>query len=323
MKTFVTASAIALALAVAAPAEAVEYKAGDITVINPWARATPGVPRNGGAYLTLKGGAAGDELTGIETSVAKRAELHGHSQKNGVMKMHAVKGVKVPAGGRIVLRPGGLHIMLMKLNKALKKGEHFPMTLRFARAGRITVQVEVMGVGAMKAGKGKQHHGQDHNSKAPSIEIAVHRISKVGIGATIGTITVRAMPNGFELIPNLRGLSPGLHAMHIHRNPNCGPGMMKSGKKMAGIAAGGHFDPAGGGSAHGHGGSQGHKPAGDLPQLIVDANGLATKAIEVKSLRMHQLRGRSIMIHSDAEMPRDPAKAKGGGARIACGIIRG
>ena len=323
MKFLITAGALALALAVATSAPAGEYKAGDVTVVNPWARATPGVPRNGGAYLTIKGGVSDDELIGVATAVAKRAELHGHKQENGVMKMRQVKGVKVPASGMIILKPSSLHVMLIKLNQALKQGKSFPMTLRFAKAGEVTVQVKIMGVGAMEAGKSHQHagHGLGYDTMAPSIDIAVHRISADGIGDVIGTIKVRPMPHGVKLTPNLKGLSTGLHAMHIHENPDCRSGM-KGSKNISGLAAGGHFDPAGGGGAHGHGGGHGHKPAGDLPQLKVDTKGLATKAIEVKSLTMHQLMGRSIIIHSHAEMPRDPAKANGGGERIACGIVR-
>ena len=55
---------LALALG-AAPALAQEFKAGDIVVEKPWARATPKGPEVGGAYATIQNrGAAPDRLTG-------------------------------------------------------------------------------------------------------------------------------------------------------------------------------------------------------------------------------------------------------------------
>ncbi len=180
MKNLITAGALALALSTAAsltlsaPSMASDmgamYKAGDITILNPWARATPGKPRNGGAYLTIKGGASGDELTGVESDVAKRTEIHGHKNENGIMKMYKADGVPVPAGGMAMLKPGGFHVMLMKLKHALKEGESFPLTLHFAKAGKVTVKVKIMSVGAMNAGKGGGHgdhgsHGQHGKMK--------------------------------------------------------------------------------------------------------------------------------------------------------------
>jgi hypothetical protein len=174
MKNLITAGALALAictttsLSLTTPSMAAEmgatYKAGDITILNPWARATPGRPRNGGAYLTIKGGASGDELTGVESAVAKKTQLHGHSNENGVMKMRQVKGIMVPAGGMAMLKPGGYHVMLMKLKHALKKGESFPLTLHFAKAGKVTVEVKIMSVGAMNAGENAGHGGHKDRS---------------------------------------------------------------------------------------------------------------------------------------------------------------
>ncbi len=154
MKAFIAAGALALALATTATAA--EYKVGDITVVDPWARATAGVPRNGAAYLTIKGGAIGDELVSVETENAMHAQLHGNKMENNVMIMFKVDGLEVPANAMTMLKPGGYHIMLMKLKHALKKGESFPMTLHFAKAGKVTVEVNIMGVGA----KGNSH---DHS----------------------------------------------------------------------------------------------------------------------------------------------------------------
>lgn len=164
MKLLFAASALALSLIASLPTTAAEYRVGDITITNPWARATPGRTRNGGAYLMITGGAADDQITGADTPVSKKAAIHGHSHENGVMKMREVRNLEVPAGEVMMLKPGGLHIMLIKLKHALKKGDSFPLTLHFAKAGDVTVEVQIMGVGAMKAGHG-DHGGHGKMKK--------------------------------------------------------------------------------------------------------------------------------------------------------------
>ncbi|MDP6705257.1 MAG: copper chaperone PCu(A)C [Alphaproteobacteria bacterium] len=159
MRTLLTTGALALAISTAVPASAAEYKVGEITVTDPWARASAGPARNGGAYLTIKSGGAGDRLTRVDSGVAKRTELHNHINDGGVMKMRPVDGIDVPAGGMAMLKPGGYHVMLMKLKQPLKQGESFPMTLHFTKAGKVEVEVEIKAVGAMGPGKGQGHGG--------------------------------------------------------------------------------------------------------------------------------------------------------------------
>jgi copper(I)-binding protein len=61
-----------------------------------------------------------------------------------------VKDFEIPARERITLRPGGSHLMLVDITRPLKKGERFPVTLRFERAGELQVEVEVQDIGARK-----------------------------------------------------------------------------------------------------------------------------------------------------------------------------
>ncbi|CAN0507983.1 unnamed protein product, partial [Discosporangium mesarthrocarpum] len=89
---------------------------------------------------------------GVSSDVSARTELHTHINDNGVMRMRHVKGVNLPAGGEVAFKPGGYHIMFIGLHKPLKKGERFPVTLIFEKAGKQTVEVNVMSVGAMKGG---------------------------------------------------------------------------------------------------------------------------------------------------------------------------
>ena len=86
------------------------------------------------------------------------------------------------------------------------------------------------------------------------------------------------------------------------------------------MAAGGHYDPANTGKHLGpHG--EGHK--GDLPALTVDASGETTKGVVAPHLTVADIKGRSIIIHAGADNYSDqPAPLGGGGARIACGVVK-
>ncbi len=145
-------SAFALTFALvgaAAPALAQEFKAGDITIDKPWARATPKGADVGGGYLVIhNNGATPDTLTGGTADFAK-VEIHEMKTEGGVMKMTEMNsGLDIPAHGTIRLAPGGYHVMFTHLTKPLVKGEKIKATLTFAHAGPVAVEFPVEGVGA-------------------------------------------------------------------------------------------------------------------------------------------------------------------------------
>ncbi|GGY09179.1 copper chaperone PCu(A)C [Paludibacterium paludis] len=126
-------------------ASAHEYQIGKIHIAHPWARAMPASSPTSAVYFGLDNqGADGDRLLSAETPRAKAAELHSNTVEQGVMHMRKIEGgVAVPAGGKMAFAPGGLHVMLIGLSGELKVGERFPMTLRFEKAGKVDVQVQV------------------------------------------------------------------------------------------------------------------------------------------------------------------------------------
>jgi copper(I)-binding protein len=135
-----------------AVAAAQEFKAGSITVVAPWARATPGGSKVGGAYLELKAAAgSGDRLVSASSTAAGTVEIHEHANEGGVMKMRRIDGLAVPAGGSVVLKPGGYHLMLMDLKQPLKQGDKLQLTLTFEKAGALSVEGPVAPLGAMAA----------------------------------------------------------------------------------------------------------------------------------------------------------------------------
>jgi superoxide dismutase, Cu-Zn family len=150
--------------------------------------------------------------------------------------------------------------------------------------------------------------------------VTMNTIDANGVGKVIGTISLSDANEGLVIMPELAELPAGDHGFHVHVNPNCGPGPGPDGQPAAGLAAGGHFDPANTGKHLGPRG-QGHK--GDLPALRVDRGGNATNAVVAPHLKLADVKGRSLMIHAGGDNYADqPAPLGGGGARIACGVIK-
>ena len=148
-------------LTIAFPAFADEFRSGDITVSDPFARASAGPAKAGAAYLTISNsGTQVDRLMEAKTTVAKTAQVHATLLDNGVMKMRPVKAVEVSPGEPTVLRPGELHIMLMGLQARLVEGQTFALTLTFEIAGTIEVDVPVLGAGAKEV---RHKHGDGKN----------------------------------------------------------------------------------------------------------------------------------------------------------------
>ncbi len=144
--------ALALALG-AAPALSQEFKAGDIVVEKPWARATPKGAEVGSGYLTIQNkGGAPDRLTGGSADFAN-VEIHQMSTENGVSQMRELKdGLTIPAHGSVGFSPGGYHLMFTHLTHPLTKGETIKATLNFEHAGPVAIEFNVMGIGAAGTG---------------------------------------------------------------------------------------------------------------------------------------------------------------------------
>lgn len=136
------------------------YTVGALTIGHPWARATVGTSRPGGAYLTVTNkGAEADRLIGAECAIAERVELHRSGMEGGMMRMTPVEAIEVPAGGKVALEPGGYHLMLLGLKQPLSAGTKVPLTLVFEKAGRVAVEVSVEPLGGKGGTKDHKGHG--------------------------------------------------------------------------------------------------------------------------------------------------------------------
>jgi Cu-Zn family superoxide dismutase len=147
----------------------------------------------------------------------------------------------------------------------------------------------------------------------------LNMLTETGNGKAVGTVAITETQYGLVFTPTLTGLPPGFHGFHVHDKGSCAPGQ-QDGKTVPGLAAGGHYDPAGT-KMHGLPWGDGHK--GDLPGLVVDASGNASNPVLAPRLKLADVKGRALMVHMGGDNHSDhPAPLGGGGARMACGVIQ-
>lgn len=135
-----------------------------------------------------------------------------------------------------------------------------------------------------------------------------------GTGAPAGTIVVTETPFGLLFTPNLHGLTPGAHGLHIHEFASC---------DKDGMSAGSHYDPKHTGQHLGPYNNDGH--LGDLPILYVNTDGSATTPVLAPRLRyIADISQHALMVHHSGDNYADnPDKLGGGGTRMVCGILNG
>jgi hypothetical protein len=85
-----------------------------------------------------------ERLLSASTPVAQCVEIHSTTLERGVRVMKpSPAGLAIPANSSLLLEQGTTHLMLFGLREPLIQGRTFPLTLRFARGGEVTVTVRV------------------------------------------------------------------------------------------------------------------------------------------------------------------------------------
>ena len=137
-------------------------KAGDLTIEQPWMRATPAGAKVAGGYVRVTNtGKEPDRLVGAAIPLAGRGVIHSMTMEGGIMKMALVQGgLAVKPGETVELKPGGYHLMFEDLTGAPKAGDSVQGSLTFERAGTVPVTFTVAPIGAQAPGAaagGHQH----------------------------------------------------------------------------------------------------------------------------------------------------------------------
>ena len=151
-----------------------------------------------------------------------------------------------------------------------------------------------------------------------ALEVTMNRINSKGTGETIGSVTAQDTDQGLVIYPALSGLTPGEHGFHLHSLGSCEAGSTAEGTTVAGLAAGGHWDPDETGQ---HLGPFGNGHRGDLSRLVVDENGNTNTSVIAPRLGTADLRGKALVVHAGGDTYKDEPPLGGGGARIACGVV--
>ena len=146
-------------------AQARDYKAGSLDIIDPWSRATPKGASVAAGYMKITNtGTSPDRLVSGTSDAASTFEVHEMTMEDGVAKMRPLKGgLEIKPGETVELKPGSFHVMLMGLKNPLAAGDHVKATLVFEKAGTINIEYDVLAMGATPAAQdsmpGMQMHG--------------------------------------------------------------------------------------------------------------------------------------------------------------------
>ncbi|HJS71550.1 MAG TPA: copper chaperone PCu(A)C [Acidimicrobiia bacterium] len=111
---------------------------------------------NAALYFTAAGNGAADRLLGASSDMASAVELHETTTNDdGTIGMAPADPIDLPADGQLVLEPGGLHLMLIDVDR-LDVGEMIEVTLAWETAGDMVIEAEVVDPAAT-FGEGHDH----------------------------------------------------------------------------------------------------------------------------------------------------------------------
>jgi Cu-Zn family superoxide dismutase len=156
-------------------------------------------------------------------------------------------------------------------------------------------------------------------AEAAEVSVPMDTVNEQGAVKAIGSVKISESSMGLVFTPSLEGLPAGKHGFHVHENPSCAA-KEKDGKMTPALSAGGHYDPK---ATKKHEGPEGSGHLGDLPALVVGADGKAVDSVLAPRLKMDDVKGRALIIHAGGDNYSDDPEPLGGGkARIACGVIK-
>jgi len=142
----------------ASPAVSADFAAKGLKIGHPWTRPAA-LGGTGAGYMTVtNSGKAGDTLVGIETAAARSAGVHRSAMNGQVMSMRPLPALAIAPGQTVALAPGGDHIMMVGLTRALSQGQKIPVTLVFQKAGRVQIELSVETTRPASAAASPNHH---------------------------------------------------------------------------------------------------------------------------------------------------------------------
>lgn len=118
-----------------------------LEVVDGYVRGLPPGQTVTAAFMTLRNSADTDIVVNSASSpLAKSLEFHGHSHEDGMMRMRELEELRIPAGGELKLSPGGLHLMLIDLQRAVKEGDEVEIEICTDSGECLNSKLEVISV---------------------------------------------------------------------------------------------------------------------------------------------------------------------------------
>jgi len=118
--------------------------AGDLMVSDAWVPMAPPAAPTHAAYVSLHNhGAEPRILVGVSAEGYGMVHLHESKETDGVMTMSMLHQIEIPAGGMMMMKPGGLHVMLMGPKGPVAEGDTVPLMLEFANGDKMPVNALV------------------------------------------------------------------------------------------------------------------------------------------------------------------------------------
>ena len=153
MKRLLFCISIFIGFSTIALADGIKFK--QLEIDDAWIKETPPNHPMTGGYLKIENdGNTADVLIGVSAKFAMKSEIHEMKMEGDVMKMRPLEnGLVIPADGEVYLKPGGYHLMFMKLNQQMITMDVHQVRLTFKNSGSITIPMTVH----------KMSHGMKHN----------------------------------------------------------------------------------------------------------------------------------------------------------------
>ncbi len=114
-----------------------------INIKDAWARVSAKGSNSAAYFIITNKSVKNDTLIAAESNAAEIVEIHETFKENNKMGMRAVKFVEIPAKSEVNFKPGGLHIMLINLNRNLKSNDTINLVLKFKLSKEIKINVRV------------------------------------------------------------------------------------------------------------------------------------------------------------------------------------
>ena len=117
-----------------------------VSVSDPWIRATAPFANTAALYGRFHNDSSRDDvLVELTSERCQEMEIHQTVIENGVASMRAVEpnGLMIDAGQIVELAPGGVHVMCLGIDRSFDEGTEVTVTLSFAVAEDLDLQVPV------------------------------------------------------------------------------------------------------------------------------------------------------------------------------------